>query len=48
MIADPVLADEIREDARQTFADQLAVIDDIRQWNTSTIASEYYDATSAT
>ena len=30
MIADPVLADEIREDARQSLADQLAFIDDIQ------------------
>lgn len=30
MIADPVLADEIREDARQTLVDQLAFIDDIQ------------------
>ncbi len=31
MIADPVLADEIREDARQTLADQLAAIDEIQE-----------------
>ena len=37
MIADPVLADEIREDARQTLADQLARIDDIQ-------ASAYVDS----
>ena len=30
MIADPVLADLIREDARQMLADQLAAIDDIQ------------------
>ena len=44
MIADPVLADEIREDARQTLADQLARIDDIQASAYVDSRLEYYES----
>ena len=43
MIADPVLADEIREDARQTLADRLAFIDDIQTAAYVDSRLEYYE-----
>ena len=43
MIADPVLADEIREDARQTLADQLAAIDEIQESEYVNYRLEYYE-----
>ena len=43
MIADPVVADEIREDARQTLADQLAAIDEIQESEYVNYRLEYYE-----
>ena len=43
MIADPVIADLIREDARQTLADQLAAIDDIQAMEYVNYRLEYYE-----
>ena len=43
MIADPVVSDEIREDARQTLADQLARIDDIQASAYVDSRVEYYE-----
>ena len=48
MIADPVIADLIREDARRMVADQLAAIDDIQAAEYVNYRLEYYSATSAT
>ena len=48
MIADPVIADLIRDDARQTLADQLARIDDIQASAYVDSRVKYYERTSAT
>ena len=43
MIADPVIADLIREDARQALADQLAAIDEIQAEEYVNYRLEYYE-----
>ena len=43
MIADPVVADEIREDARRMVADQLAAIDEIQAAEYVNNRLEYYE-----